>query len=473
SRSATSWWPTTTASWSSRADWSRRCSPTPSARSARRPGSLPASPRAPGWTGSTRSRGRGASGTTPRRGRRDLDPRYRLEGRPRPRPHPPPHPRRRLHPRLPDRPRHARQGAGGVDGPGARGRAAPRSGRPRRGGPQRRRHRARARPGRVPVGGRDPRGRRGRRGRARRPAAAGRRPRRGQADQRGDAHRPRRPRPAPPQPAQPAVPPRAHRPVPEPAPARARRAGLGAGVGPALVGVLVRARARRGGGARARPVARADRARGACGGGRGRRSRPPARHLARRPAAHGRPSRRFRSDPRQIRGSTAPLVTPLTDGGEVDHEGLRTLVRWQLTAGTHGISLGGSTGEPSAQSIAERAAAIRTVADEVGARVPFVPGTGSAKLDETLELTAAARDAGADAVLVITPYYARPTQEALYAWYSTVAREFPDLPIVAYNVPSRTAVEIAPETVARLHRDHDNFVGIKETTKDFEHFSRV
>ncbi|HLU54142.1 MAG TPA: 4-hydroxy-tetrahydrodipicolinate synthase [Pseudonocardia sp.] len=182
---------------------------------------------------------------------------------------------------------------------------------------------------------------------------------------------------------------------------------------------------------------------------------------------------RFRSDPRQIRGSIAPLVTPFTDGGEVDHEGLRTLVRWQLTAGTHGISLGGSTGEPSAQSIAERAAAIRTVADEVGDRVPFVPGTGSAKLDETLELTAAARDAGADAVLVITPYYARPTQEALYAWYSTVAREFPDLPIVAYNVPSRTAVEIAPETVARLHRDHDNFVGIKETTKDFEHFSRV
>ncbi|MFD1049107.1 dihydrodipicolinate synthase family protein, partial [Kibdelosporangium lantanae] len=113
------------------------------------------------------------------------------------------------------------------------------------------------------------------------------------------------------------------------------------------------------------------------------------------------------------------------------------------------------------------------VANEIGDRVPFVPGTGSTKLDETLELTSAARDAGADAVLIITPYYARPTQEALYVWYSTVAREFPDLPIVAYNVPSRTAVEIAPETVGRLFRDHDNFVGVKETTKDFEHFSRV
>ncbi|PXY23454.1 4-hydroxy-tetrahydrodipicolinate synthase [Prauserella coralliicola] len=182
---------------------------------------------------------------------------------------------------------------------------------------------------------------------------------------------------------------------------------------------------------------------------------------------------KFRSDPAQIRGSIAPLVTPFTEAGAVDHDSLRSLVRWQLAAGTHGISLGGSTGEPSAQSITERAEGIRTVAAEIDDRVPFLPGTGSAKLEETLELTAAAQEAGADAALVITPYYARPTQEALYVWYSTVAREFPDLPIVAYNVPSRTAVEIAPETVGRLFRDHDNFVGVKETTKDFEHFSRV
>lgn len=166
-------------------------------------------------------------------------------------------------------------------------------------------------------------------------------------------------------------------------------------------------------------------------------------------------------------------MTPFTADGAVDHEGLINLVRWQLASGTHGISIGGSTGEPGAQTVTERAAAIRTVAAEVADRVPFVPGTGTAKLDETLELTAAAQDAGADAALVITPYYARPTQEALYTWYRTVALEFPDLPIVAYNVPSRTAVDIAPETVARLFRDLDNFVGVKETTKDFEHFSRV
>ncbi len=182
---------------------------------------------------------------------------------------------------------------------------------------------------------------------------------------------------------------------------------------------------------------------------------------------------KFRSDPSLIRGSMAPLMTPFTPDGALDVDSLVNLVNWQLANGTHGISLGGSTGEPSAQTIAERAAGIRAVASAIDDRVPFMPGTGSAKLDETLELTAAARDAGVDAALIITPYYARPTQEALYVWYKTVAEEFPDLPIVAYNVPSRTAVDIAPETIARLFRDFDNFVGVKETTKDFEHFSRV
>ncbi len=182
---------------------------------------------------------------------------------------------------------------------------------------------------------------------------------------------------------------------------------------------------------------------------------------------------RFRSDPARIRGSIAPVVSPFTADGAPDLDGLRNLIRWQLESGSHGISLGGSTGEPSAQSGTERAAAIRAAAAEIGDRVPFVPGTGSAKLDETLQLTAIARDAGADAVLIITPYYARPTQDGLFHWYDTVAAEFPDLPVIAYNVPSRTAVDIAPETVARLRKKHPNIVGVKETTRDFEHFSRV
>lgn len=182
---------------------------------------------------------------------------------------------------------------------------------------------------------------------------------------------------------------------------------------------------------------------------------------------------RFRSDPASIKGSIAPVVTPFTAEGALDHESLRALIRWQLDSGSHGISLGGSTSEPSAQTVDERIAAMRVAASEVDDRVPFVPGTGSAKLDETLELTDAAASLGADIALVITPYYSRPTQEGLFEWYSVVAATFPDMPIALYNVPVRTAVDIAPDTVARLRRAHDNIVGIKETTKDFEHFSHV
>jgi 4-hydroxy-tetrahydrodipicolinate synthase len=183
---------------------------------------------------------------------------------------------------------------------------------------------------------------------------------------------------------------------------------------------------------------------------------------------------RFRSDPAHtIRGSIAPVVTPFTAEGQLDLDGLRTLIAWQLESGSHGISLGGSTGEPSAQTVQERIAAMDAAAGQIADRVPFLPGTGSAMLEETLELTSHAREIGADAVLVITPYYARPTQEGLFAWYDTVAGEHPDLPVLIYNVPSRTAVDIAPETVARLRRKHANIAGIKETTKDFEHFSRV
>ena len=172
-------------------------------------------------------------------------------------------------------------------------------------------------------------------------------------------------------------------------------------------------------------------------------------------------------------GSTAALVTPFGADGAVDLEAMERLVRYQLSHGSHGISIGGSTGEPSSQTVAERADAIRVVGKCVADQAYFMPGTGSAKLDETLELTAVAQEAGADAALVITPYYSKPTQEALFRWYQTVASEFPDLPIVAYNVPARTAVDLEPETVRRMFFEIDNFVGIKETTHDFQHFSRV
>jgi 4-hydroxy-tetrahydrodipicolinate synthase len=181
----------------------------------------------------------------------------------------------------------------------------------------------------------------------------------------------------------------------------------------------------------------------------------------------------YRSDPASIRGSIAPLVTPFADDGSLDLDTVGRLVEWQLGEGTHGISVGGSTGEPSAQTIEERISVIATASVAVADRAPFLPGTGTTRLDETLRLTAEAERLGADAALVITPYYSRPSQQGLFDWYSAVATEFPSLPIVVYNVPIRTAVDVAPATVGRLRRAHDNIVGIKETTKDFEHVSHV
>jgi 4-hydroxy-tetrahydrodipicolinate synthase len=182
---------------------------------------------------------------------------------------------------------------------------------------------------------------------------------------------------------------------------------------------------------------------------------------------------RFRGDPGSIRGSICPLVTPFTSAGELDLNALRRLVDWQIDLGSHGISVGGSTGEPTSQTLAERKAVIAAAAAAVADRVPFLPGTGTAILDETLELTGEAERLGADIALVVTPYYARPTQQGLYEWYARVASEFPALPIVVYNVPVRAAVDLAPATVARLARDFENIVGIKETTRDFEHVSYV
>jgi 4-hydroxy-tetrahydrodipicolinate synthase len=182
---------------------------------------------------------------------------------------------------------------------------------------------------------------------------------------------------------------------------------------------------------------------------------------------------KFRSDPSQIRGSIAPLVTPFKADGGLDLEAIPRLVEWQLDRGTHGISVGGSTGEPTSQTVAERIAVMEAAAAATGDRVPFLPGSGASLFEETVELTAAAERLGADAALIVTPPYARPTQEGLYRWYAALAEQFPDLPLIVYNVPIRAAVDIAPATVGRLARAYDNIVGIKETTRDFEHVSYV
>jgi 4-hydroxy-tetrahydrodipicolinate synthase len=181
----------------------------------------------------------------------------------------------------------------------------------------------------------------------------------------------------------------------------------------------------------------------------------------------------FAADPDAVRGAITPLITPFGDDGSLDLEAIPRLIDWQLEHGSHGISVGGSTGEPTSQTVAERVEVMRAAAAALDGRAPFLPGTGTALMAETLELTAEAQRLGASAALVVTPYYGRAQQEGLFNWYARVASEFPDLPIIAYNVPVRAAVDIAPPTVGRLRRAYPNIVGIKETTRDFEHVSYV
>jgi 4-hydroxy-tetrahydrodipicolinate synthase len=181
----------------------------------------------------------------------------------------------------------------------------------------------------------------------------------------------------------------------------------------------------------------------------------------------------FAGDPDTVRGAITPLITPFGDDGSLDLGALPRLIDWQLEHGSHGISVGGSTGEPTSQTVAERIEVMRAAAAALDGRAPFLPGTGTALMAETLELTAEAQRLGASAALVVTPYYGRAQQEGLFSWYARVAEEFPDLPIIAYNVPIRAAVDITPQTVGRLRRAYPNIVGIKETTRDFEHVSYV
>jgi 4-hydroxy-tetrahydrodipicolinate synthase len=178
------------------------------------------------------------------------------------------------------------------------------------------------------------------------------------------------------------------------------------------------------------------------------------------------------TDPATMRGSIVPLVTPFTAAGSIDEPALEGLIEWQIDSGSHGISVTGTTGEPSALSLDERERVMEVAARAVAGRVPFVPGTGTNNLDETIRLTRAAEALGADATLVIVPYYNRPSQEGLYRYFRALAAEV-RLPIVIYNIPGRTAVNMAPTTMARLRRDAPRIVGVKESNKDFEHVTRV
>jgi 4-hydroxy-tetrahydrodipicolinate synthase len=172
-----------------------------------------------------------------------------------------------------------------------------------------------------------------------------------------------------------------------------------------------------------------------------------------------------------FRGSVVALVTPFRDG-EVDEAALRELVEFHVANGTDGIVPCGTTGESPTLSHEEHRRVVEVVVEAARGRVTVIAGTGSNSTREAIELTRHAKAAGAAGALVVNPYYNKPTQEGLYRHFRAVA-EAVDLPILVYNIPSRTAVNVETETLARLARDCGNIVGVKEASGSLDQMTQV
>ena len=163
-------------------------------------------------------------------------------------------------------------------------------------------------------------------------------------------------------------------------------------------------------------------------------------------------------------GSMVALVTPMRADGSVDSDSLRKLVEFHIDSGTDAIVAVGTTGESATLDVEEHCDVIRQIVEQVSGRIPVIAGTGANSTTEAIELTEYARDLGVAAVLLVTPYYNRPTQQGLYLHFKTLS-EAVDIPQILYNVPSRTACDLLPETVGRLSKIK-NIIGIKEATGD-------
>ena len=166
-----------------------------------------------------------------------------------------------------------------------------------------------------------------------------------------------------------------------------------------------------------------------------------------------------------FKGAITAIVTPFKNG-QFDEAAYRELIEFQVKGGVHGIVPCGTTGESPTLSHAEHKRVVETCIDQVKKRVVVIAGSGSNNTAESLELTQHAQQAGADAALMITPYYNKPTQEGLYQHYKTVASQT-KIPIVVYNVPGRTSLNLLPETMARL-AEIPNIVGLKDATGDLK-----
>ncbi|MGQ9425975.1 4-hydroxy-tetrahydrodipicolinate synthase [Gilvimarinus sp. F26214L] len=172
-----------------------------------------------------------------------------------------------------------------------------------------------------------------------------------------------------------------------------------------------------------------------------------------------------------LQGSMVALVTPMNADNRIDWDCLARLVEWHIEKGTHAIVAAGTTGESATLSMAENKAVIKAVVETVRGRVPVIAGTGANNTLEALELTESAKESGADACLLVTPYYNKPTQEGLFRHYQYIAQRVA-IPQLLYNVPGRTGVDMQPETALRLAQ-LDNIIGIKEATGDMVRAQRI
>lgn len=172
-----------------------------------------------------------------------------------------------------------------------------------------------------------------------------------------------------------------------------------------------------------------------------------------------------------IQGSIVALVTPMTEDGAVDEVSLKKLIEFHIEQGTDALVAVGTTGESATLDEDEHCRVIKLTVDTVAGRIPVIAGTGANCTREAIQLTQRAKQAGADACLLVTPYYNKPTQEGLFLHYQAIA-EAVDIPQILYNVPGRTACDMLPETVGRLAKIK-NIVGVKEATGKLERVKQI
>ncbi|KAA3521035.1 4-hydroxy-tetrahydrodipicolinate synthase [Agrobacterium tumefaciens] len=161
-------------------------------------------------------------------------------------------------------------------------------------------------------------------------------------------------------------------------------------------------------------------------------------------------------------GSITALVTPFAQG-KVDERTFQDLVAWQVSEGSHGVVPCGTTGESPTLSHAEHRRLIELAVEAVDRSVPVIAGSGSNSTEEAIDFSRHAEKVGADALLIVAPYYNKPTQEGIYQHFRAIASEV-SLPIIVYNIPARSVIDVSVETLARLRRDCDNIVGVKDAT---------